>query len=83
MYEDLKKRVYVYTKQKSRESVHLNIVHPSIVILLVIFRLFLEEERDSMRTKCLRNQTTIAEWRACLHNQKSGMIKLAYWLIKP
>ena len=79
MCKDLKKRVYVYTKQKARESMHLNIiVHPSIVILLAIFRLFLEEERDSMRTKYLRNQTTIAELRACLHNQKSGMIKLAY-----
>ena len=53
---------------QSRNLKHLNSTS-------IVFRLFLEEERDSIQTKCLRNQTTIAELRARLHHQKSGMIK--------
>ena len=56
---------------QSRNLKHLNSTS------IVVFRLFLEEERDSIQTKCLRNQTTIAELRARLHHQKSGMIKSA------
>ena len=33
----------------------------------------LEEERDTLKTKCLRSQSSIAELRACLQHEKNGM----------
>lgn len=38
----------------------------------------LEEERDSLQAKYLRNQTTIAELRACLEQERSGKRETNY-----
>ncbi len=37
------------------------------------YSLFLEEERDSLLTKCSRKQTTITELRASLRHEKEGI----------
>ena len=36
-------------------------------------RLQLEEERDALKTKCLRGQSSIAELRTCLQHEKNGI----------
>lgn len=42
-------------------------------VIMTQFRLCLEEERDIIQAKYLRNQSTIAELQATLHHRNNGM----------
>ena len=39
----------------------------------IFARLLREEEHDLLQSRCLRQQTTIAELRACLQHERDGM----------
>ena len=49
-------------------------------MLLLITRLQLEEERDTLQVKCTRNRTTIAELRACLQHERDGKAPSSWFL---